>query len=131
VASGRYSSTGLNQPLTAGDKRRARPWLEFFGIEVLRDRKPLQVSYGQLRLALMARAMVNHPQLLLLDEPFTGLDPEFHAQARALLQRLAEQGTQLVMAVHDPSDLVPAVQHVLRIRLDRSVETAELEQQRI
>jgi molybdate transport system ATP-binding protein len=74
VASGRYASVGLNQAMTAADRRTAAPWLKFFGLDAVRERGARQVSYGQMRLALLARAMVNRPQLLLLDEPFTGLD---------------------------------------------------------
>jgi molybdate transport system ATP-binding protein len=116
VASGRYASVGLNQKITTGDRRLARPWLEFFGIAELAKRSLRKVSYGQLRLALLARAMVNRPQLLLLDEPFTGLDPEMHAYVMALLQRLATSGTQVIMAVHDRADVPPAVGKVLHIR---------------
>jgi len=115
VATGRYASVGLNQPITAADRRAAAPWLKFFGIDSIRDRNPRQVSYGQMRLALMARAMVNRPQLLLLDEPFTGLDAEMHAYVMAALQRLAESGTQIIMAVHDAADVLPAITRRLRI----------------
>jgi len=115
VVSGRYASVGLNEPMTRADRTAATPWLRFFGIEHLRDRKPRQVSYGQMRLALIARAMVNNPELLLLDEPCTGLDGDVRAHVLAILQRLAENGTQLVMAVHDAGDIVPAVGKVLKI----------------
>jgi molybdate transport system ATP-binding protein len=115
VVSGRYSSVGLNDAITIADRRVATRWLKYFGIEQLRDRGPRQVSYGQMRLALFARAMVNDPQLLLLDEPCTGLDGDVRAHVLELLQRIAVQGTQLVMAVHDRSDIVPAIKHVLRI----------------
>lgn len=116
VASGRYSSVGLNDTMTAADRRVARHWLKFFGIDHLHGRGVREVSYGQLRLALIARAMVNEPELLLLDEPFTGLDPDMHAYVYAVIQRLAEQGTQLIVAVHAASDIVPAIEHVLRIQ---------------
>jgi molybdate transport system ATP-binding protein len=125
VASGRHASVGLNLPITRSDKAAAQPWLKFFGIEHLRERQPRQVSYGQLRLALLARAMINHPQLLLLDEPFTGLDPELHAHAMAALQRLAESGTQVIMAVHDTADILPAVRNVLSIERGGSVQLSE------
>lgn len=115
VISGRYASVGLNDPPTKFDQRAARRWLEFFGIERLRDRGPRQVSYGQMRLALFARAMINEPQLLLLDEPCTGLDGDVREQVLDVLQRIAEQGTQLIMAVHDKSDIVPAIGKVLKI----------------
>jgi molybdate transport system ATP-binding protein len=115
VVSGRYASVGLNAPPTAADRRAAQRWLKFFGIESLSERGPRQVSYGQMRLALIARAMVNDPELLLLDEPCTGLDRDVREHVLALLQSLAEKGTQLVMAVHDAEDIVPAVSKVLRL----------------
>ena len=116
VASGRYASIGLNQSLTMADRRAARPLLQLFGIAQLSQRHPRQVSYGQMRLALLARALIRRPALLLLDEPFTGLDPQLQANARATLQALAEAGTQIIMAVHDVQDLPPAVTNVFVIQ---------------
>lgn len=115
VISGRYASVGLNAPPTRGDRLAARRWLKFFQLDALRDRGPRQVSYGQMRLALFARAMINDPELLLLDEPCTGLDTDVREYVLDVLQRLATSGTQIVMAVHDPEDIVPAVKHVLEI----------------
>jgi molybdate transport system ATP-binding protein len=120
VISGRYSSVGLNAPPTAADKRSARRWLEFFGIAELRDRGPRSVSYGQMRLALLARAMANDPELLLLDEPCTGLDGDLRAHVLDEIERLARNGTQIVMAVHDADDIVPAVRNVLKIRAGKA-----------
>jgi molybdate transport system ATP-binding protein len=119
VISGRYASVGLNQQATAQDRKLARKWLAFFGIEHLRERGPRQVSYGQMRLALFARAMMTEPELLLLDEPCTGLDGDVREAVLAVLERLAEAGTQIVMAVHDPEDIIPSVRQVLRIRKGR------------
>lgn len=115
VISGRYSSVGLNDAPTRADRQAAARWLRFFDIEHLRDRGPRQVSYGQMRLALLARAMVNDPELLLLDEPCTGLDGDVREHVLEVLQKIAEAATQLVMAVHDVGDIVPAIQHVLKI----------------
>lgn len=115
IISGRYSSVGLNEPPTRSDRMAAARSLAFFGLEALRERSPRQVSYGQMRLALFARAMMNDPELLLLDEPCTGLDVDTRAHVLEVLQRLAVNGTQIVMAVHDPEDIIPAVEHVLRI----------------
>lgn len=116
VISGRYASIGLNEPPTAADRRSARRWLEFFGIAALRERGPRSVSYGQMRLALFARAMANDPELLLLDEPCTGLDGDMRAHVLHEIEKLARSGTQIVMAVHDAEDIVPAVRNVLRIK---------------
>jgi molybdate transport system ATP-binding protein len=116
VISGRYASIGLNAPPTMSDRRSARRWLDFFGIAKLSDRGPRGVSYGQMRLALLARAMANDPELLLLDEPCTGLDGDVRERVLREIERLARSGTQIVMAVHDPDDIVPAVRKVLRIK---------------
>lgn len=124
VISGRYASVGLNEPATRADRAAASRWLKFFGIEHLRERGPRRVSYGQMRLALIARAMVNDPELLLLDEPCTGLDGDVREQVLAVIERLAHAGTQIVMAVHDAEDIVPAVLRVLRIgRGGRTTQT--------
>ncbi|MBB6093614.1 molybdate transport system ATP-binding protein [Povalibacter uvarum] len=115
VISGRYSSIGLNEAATRADHAAASRWLKYFGIERLRSRGPRQVSYGQMRLALFARAMIGEPEMLLLDEPCTGLDGDVREHVLELIQRVAESGTQIVMAVHDANDIVPAVNHVLKI----------------
>ena len=66
--------------------------------------------------------MMNEPELLLLDEPCTGLDGDVRATVLGFIERLAERGTQLVMAVHDVEDLVPAVTKVLKIVRGGSVQ---------
>ncbi|HEY0686257.1 MAG TPA: ATP-binding cassette domain-containing protein [Steroidobacter sp.] len=127
VISGRYASVGLNDAPSSADVKAADRWLQFFNIERLRARGPRQVSYGQMRLALFARAMMNEPELLLLDEPCTGLDGDVRATVLGFIEQLAEQGTQIVMAVHDPEDIVPAVKHVLRIGRGGKVEQVDID----
>jgi molybdate transport system ATP-binding protein len=127
VISGRYSSVGLNDAPTKADRKAADRWLKFFNIEHLRARGPRQVSYGQMRLALFARAMMNDPELLLLDEPCTGLDGDVRESVLGFIEQLAEQGTQIVMAVHDPEDIVPAVRHVLRINRGGKVQLVDID----
>jgi molybdate transport system ATP-binding protein len=128
VISGRYASIGLNEPATAGDRRAATRWLEFFGLNALRHRGPRHVSYGQMRLALIARAMMTNPELLLLDEPCTGLDHDIREQVLAIIEQLARSGTQIVMAVHDRDDIVPAIEHVLQIGKGGKTREAQISQ---
>ncbi len=116
VMSGRYASVGLDVVPTVQDRHAARRWMRFFGIELLRERGPREVSYGQMRLALLARAMVSGPRLLLLDEPCTGLDAQMRERVLSLIERLAGAGTQIVMAVHDAEDIVPSIRRILEIR---------------
>jgi len=125
VMSGRYASIGLNDAPTLADREAAERWMKFFNIEHLRARGPRQVSYGQMRIALFARAMINDPELLLLDEPCTGLDGDVRATVLGFIQQLAERGTQIVMAVHDVEDIVPAVGKVLKIVRGGNVQTLD------
>jgi ABC-type molybdenum transport system ATPase subunit/photorepair protein PhrA len=68
-----------------------------------------------MRIVLLARAMINDPDLLLLDEPCTGLDSDMRQRILGMLEDIAKRGTQLVMAVHDEQDIVPATARILRI----------------
>jgi molybdate transport system ATP-binding protein len=116
VASGLTASVGLDHRPTTRELRLARAALAGVGLDVDPSRPAAELSYGQRRLALLARALVLRPEALLLDEPLTGLDAPYRAQLRALLSALARAGVQLVVAAHHASDLVPEVGHVLALR---------------
>ena len=105
VASGRHSSIGLAAPMTAADRRSALAWLAFFKLRSVASRRPRELSYGQLRRALIARAMAAKPKILLLDEPFTGLDPIQRAAMKRLLKSLMQRHVTIVTAVHHSEDL--------------------------
>ncbi len=121
VASGRHASIGLVDGPTAADRRAAARWLRFFGLASLAKRRPRELSYGQLRRALIARAMAGNPRILLLDEPLTGLDPRQRALMKRLLERLRNTLT-LVIAVHHPEDLPRGMTHGLRLHNRRAFE---------
>jgi molybdate transport system ATP-binding protein len=121
VVSGLRSSVGLDTPATTGELRRARRALDALGLRALALRRPREVSYGEMRLALFARAFVREPDLLLLDEPFTGLDPSRRTRLRAALDALAANGVRLVLAVHHRDDLPSAVNRVLRLDRGRII----------
>jgi molybdate transport system ATP-binding protein len=105
VASGRHASIGLAAPASSADRRAARRWLDFFELRSCARRRPRELSYGQLRRALFARALAANPRILLLDEPLTGLDPRQRAAIKRFLERLMKRGVTLVIAVHHPEDL--------------------------
>ncbi len=119
VVSGRYASIGLVDEATAEDLRVATHWLRFFGLLTVAKRRPRELSYGQLRRALIARAMAADARILLLDEPLTGLDPAQRAIMKRLLERLMKRLT-LIVAVHHPEDLPRGMTHVLRLHNRRA-----------
>jgi zinc transport system ATP-binding protein len=76
--------------------------LELLGIASLRNRLIGGLSGGQQQRVLLARAMVNRPELLILDEPTTALDPETREQFYALLERInRSEGTTVLLVTHD------------------------------
>ncbi len=116
VASGRHASIGLSDAPTTADLARARRWLGFFGLRACAASRPRELSYGQLRRALFARAMAAEPRCLLLDEPLTGLDPRQRESMKRLLERLMQRSVSLVIAVHHADDLPRGMTHALRLR---------------
>jgi molybdate transport system ATP-binding protein len=115
VASGGHASIGLVDALDAADRAAARRWLAFFGLWSQRMRRPRELSYGQLRRALIARALCAGARLLLLDEPLTGLDAVQRARMKRLLERLMRSGVTVIMVVHHAEDLPQGITHALHL----------------
>ena len=119
VVSGLHSSIGLDAPPTAVERVLADRWLARVGLGGLGSRRARELSYGQLRRALVARALACPRRLLLLDEPFDGLD----AEARSLVAReigaAVRVGTQLVLATHHADDVPAFVTRRLQLGLPR------------
>jgi molybdate transport system ATP-binding protein len=109
VVSGRHSSIGLNAPPTAAERGEARRALARLGLANVADRRARELSYGQLRLVLVARALVQPRCLLLLDEPFDGLDAAARVRVLECLEVAARRGAQLVIATHHDADLPSCV----------------------
>jgi molybdate transport system ATP-binding protein len=120
VASGRYASIGLCAAPTATDRKHARRWLKFFSLLSVATRRPRELSYGQMRRALFARALAGNARILLLDEPLTGLDPRQRAAMKRLLERLMRQNITLVIAVHHREDLPHGMTHGLELHNHRA-----------
>lgn len=100
VVSGLHSSIGLNERVTPAERRRALAALRALGMQQLATRPLAQMSYGQVRRVLFARAQVLRPRLLLLDEAFTGLNAPVRAGLLAWVEARIEAGVAVVMATH-------------------------------
>jgi molybdate transport system ATP-binding protein len=100
IASGIESSVGLTRALTAAEADAVDLLLERFDLTALANRPLTSLSYGQMHCALLARTLVNRPRILLLDEPWEGLDRPTRALAREQIEAAMTGGTQLVCASH-------------------------------
>ena len=119
VVSGLHSSIGLDESPTVTERARARRWLGRVGLGGLGTRRARELSYGQLRRVLLARALIAPRRLLLLDEPFDGLDAEARAIVATHVGEVVRRGTQLVIATHHPEDVPPYVGRRLVLRARR------------
>ncbi len=119
VQSGLHASIGLDEPASLEDRRAARRALAAFGLAALGSRTLRELSYGQLRRVLFARAWVNHPQLLLLDEPFAGVDAATRHRLLRELAAIAAGGAAIVMATHRRQEWPYGVTHELELREGR------------
>jgi molybdate transport system ATP-binding protein len=100
IASGFDSSVGLTRAPTDRESSRVAELLAEFALDTLAERPLSSLSYGEARRALIARTLVNRPRLLLLDEPWEGLDEAVSATLNAALVAVVVEGTQLVCATH-------------------------------
>ncbi|RXD61866.1 ATP-binding cassette domain-containing protein, partial [Xanthomonas perforans] len=85
------------------------------------DRQFAQLSAGETRRVLIARALVNRPQALLLDEPSTGLDLVARQHLLETMRHLARQGITLVLVTHHIEEIVPEIERVILLRAGKVV----------
>jgi ABC-type Mn2+/Zn2+ transport system ATPase subunit len=83
------------------EKSRAHRVLERLGIDDLAHRRLNELSGGQFQRALIARALMSRPTLLLLDEPTSGIDMDARRTVLSLLEQLAKEGLTVVLTTHD------------------------------
>jgi len=126
VASGRYASIGLNDAITANDRKHAERALRRFGMYALRGRTLAEMSYGQARRILFARAWAREPRLALLDEPFAGLDRATRADLTKRLNEWLAEGGSCVIATHHREEWPAHTTHVLELKAGRAVASREL-----
>jgi ABC-2 type transport system ATP-binding protein len=101
--------------------RRMDRWLERLGVPQVASMKVEELSKGMQQKAQFAATVLHEPELLLLDEPFGGLDPVSRHQLRALLRELADEGRTLLLSSHDMAEVELLCPQVVMIHLGRVV----------
>jgi iron complex transport system ATP-binding protein len=122
VVSGFFSSSTLwpNLVVTESMRSSALEALVMLGAEYLRDRWVGEMSAGEKRRVMIARALVHRPEMLLLDEPSNALDLAAQRELREIL-RAVGHGTGLVMVTHHLADILPEIERVVMMREGRIV----------
>lgn len=113
VLQGRLPISGLGRAPGAADHQAVEAALHELGIADLQRRLYTELSGGERQLVLIARALVQQAQLILLDEPVTGLDFGHQLRLLALLQRLAAKGLCVLSSTHRPEQALAACNRVL------------------
>jgi molybdate transport system ATP-binding protein len=114
VASGLKDTVGLYVKPDEQEKERCRWWMRIFGIEELADRSFLQLSSGEQRMVLLARAFVKDPELLILDEPLHGLDNVNRRLVKDIIETFCQRHNKtMIMVTHYEEELPQCITHKL------------------
>ena len=123
VLSGFFSSIGVwpHQEITPEMHQRAERAMAMLDVSHLAGRFTDEMSSGEARRVLIARALVHNPRALVLDEPSVALDLSAQHELRLILRRLAQSGIGIVMVTHHLSDLIPEIKRVVLMDRGRIV----------
>ena len=123
VIAGFFSASTLwpNLHVTAEMRARSREALERIEASHLAKQLVGEMSAGEKRRIVIARALVHRPKQLLLDEPSNALDLAAQRELRETMRRLAQQGTGLVLVTHHLGDIFPEIERVILMRQGRIV----------
>jgi len=125
IASGLFDTIGLFRTLNDEQEAAVELWMRLLSLQELRNRRLIQLSTGQQRMILLARALIKNPPMLILDEPCQGLDDEQTAYFRALITTLCETfGTTLIYVSHYQQELPACIDHWLRLEKGVIVKSA-------
>jgi len=126
IATGCFGGHVLYDRLSKRQTERVKRLIRVFELEALARRKVTSISYGELRRILIARALVHEPEVLILDEPFDGLESRIREALDRQIERVCELGTSLIMVTHHPEDLPRCITHGMLIEQGRILAAGPL-----
>lgn len=118
VVSGKFASIGLYDDFTRQDVEKAQELMELLKIRHLADQNISYLSQGEKRKAMIARALMSSPRLLILDEPCNGLDIYSKEELLTTIEDLTASpgGPTVLYVTHHIEEIVPSISHALLIR---------------
>ncbi len=116
VLTGFTGMSALIETPTSRQRAAAREAMKRLGIEDLANRSFGSMSTGEQRMVLLARALVNHPRLLVLDEPCQGLDRRHRARIVKAVDGLIRHGVTTLYVTHQPDEIPPSIRRALHVR---------------
>ncbi|HTP69764.1 MAG TPA: ATP-binding cassette domain-containing protein [Dongiaceae bacterium] len=118
VLSGFFSSTRIfpNHHPEPEHRKRAEKAMERLKIAHLANRSVAEMSSGEAKRTLIARALVHEPQTLLFDEPSNALDIAGHLELRETMRELARSGLGILLVTHHVSEIIPEIKRVVLLR---------------
>jgi molybdate transport system ATP-binding protein len=127
VCSGFFDSNGLYKRCSSEELAIAKEWTHFLGVDELADQKFGRLSHGQRQLILIARAMVKSPEILILDEPFQGLDIKNKSKLQLTLEYLgAHTHTNLIYVPDPDTEILSCMTHELTMQRGKVINSRSL-----
>lgn len=123
VLSGFFSSIGVwpHQQVTEAMRQKTDEVLAILEVPHLAGRALTEMSSGEARRILIARALVHDPRALLLDEPSNSLDVFAQHELREMMRKLAQSGIGILLVTHHLADIIPEIDRVLLMRSGRVI----------
>ncbi|HEY4151558.1 MAG TPA: ATP-binding cassette domain-containing protein [Chitinophagaceae bacterium] len=123
VASGLFDTIGLFRRLSEEQETAVMDWMRLLQMDTMREKSFHQISTGQQRMLLLARALIKNPPLLILDEPYQGLDDEQSHYFKELVNSICEVfPSTLIYVSHYQKDIPSCVTKFLRLEEGKRVE---------
>ena len=124
VASGLFDSIGLYRKLKPEEEMKAKEVMQVFDLLHLKEKPLNQISTGEQRQLLLARALIKNPPLLLLDEPCQGLDYQHMVYFRDLVDNLVSRlNKTLIYVSHNPEEIPSCVDRYLYLDQGKVIKT--------